>query len=158
LTIQDWEDVHPAPCPPIPDAPSNADIDENVQDAVNFLETLSRLPLGPIEVANAKTAYLLAHFNTGASEDYKQYGDEYREFGNFNYGAVAYALGLPPTAILGGAGLASALSYLKHGTLPPSSWGNIFTGPPYGDNPGEQNEIRRGIGYEYSLHRRSCSS
>lgn len=158
LTIQDWEDVHPAPCPPIPEAPSNADIDENVQDAVKFLETLSRLPLGPIEVANAKTAYLLAHFNTGASEDYKQYGDQYREFGNFNYGAVAYALGLPPTAILGGAGLASALSYLKHGTLPPSSWGNIFTGPPYGDNPGEQNEIRRGIGYEYSLHRRSCSS
>lgn len=137
LTIQQWDDVHPAPCPPVPNAPAGVSVDQNAQDAINFVATLGGLTKAQVDLA--KAAYLVANFAPGASEDYKsQYGDAYREFGNFNYGAVAEAIGVPSTTIVAGAGLASTLNFLLHGAAPPSSWGNVLTGPPYGDNPGEQ--------------------
>jgi hypothetical protein len=161
LTIQQWDDVHPSPCPPTPNAPDGVDVENNVQAAADYLggivaadPTISKQALDL-----AKAAYLVANFAPGASEDYNtNVGPQYREFGNFNYGAVAYALGVPPNTIQGGAGLASTLNFLLHGKLPPTGWGNVFTGPPYGDNPGEQNEIRRGIGYQYAVANFSCSN
>ena len=73
--------------------------------------------------------------------DYKQTGP-YEAFGNFNYGAVGHALGIPDHILLKAAGLAQA----RAGTSLPE-WGNPNGGPPYGDDPQDQAWIRAGINY-----------
>jgi len=94
----------------------------------------------------------------GEPMDYKQYGapgqeaEQLRQFGNFNFGAVAASLGLTQTATQWGAGTASYLNIgltnlLKYGLLKgaPLSFGTPFTGPPYGDTSLEQSEIKVGF-------------
>jgi hypothetical protein len=114
-----------------------------------------------------RLAWVTWQFAPGQSQDYKQAGGQYREFGNFNYGAVASALGLSPQTVLWGAGTASYANWMivsveinlasqalaeagmpaRFIGPPPASWGTPVTGPPYGDNPSEQAEIQQGINY-----------
>ncbi|WP_158089498.1 polymorphic toxin type 44 domain-containing protein [Magnetofaba australis] len=79
--------------------------------------------------------------------DYKQYNTKkYENFGNFNYGPTAAALGIPEEIALRGAGFAQTLGG-NH------EWKNdIYTGnAPYGDDPKDQWWIQQGINY-YKKH------
>lgn len=80
--------------------------------------------------------------------DYKQYNRGYQDFGNYNYGPTGVAMGLATDFLLGQAGRAQQAA----GTSKPE-WGNPgflgyghFGGTgSYGDDPRDQEMIRRGI-------------
>lgn len=76
----------------------------------------------------------------GGKWDYKQRGGEWEDFGNFNYGVVTGAYGLSLETSLRGAGWAQQ----RAGTSDEKEWGDWRGGPPYGDDPKDQAEIRRG--------------
>lgn len=78
----------------------------------------------------------------GGPWDYKQKGRQYQDFGNFNFGAVGYAIGIPEDVLLRGAGWAQS----RAGTTT-SSWGNWWGNSPYGDDPMDQKAIQSGIDY-----------
>lgn len=73
--------------------------------------------------------------------DYKQSGP-YEHFGNFHYGAVDYAGGIPESILLRAAGCAQ----MKAGTSQ-NSWGNCWGDTPYADDPNDQYYIKLGIEY-----------
>jgi hypothetical protein len=74
--------------------------------------------------------------------DYKQRGRQFEGFGNFHYGAVGHAAGIPDQILLRGAGAAQILA----GTSRPEF--ADYPGPnSYGDDPQDQTWIRAGIDY-----------
>jgi RHS repeat-associated protein len=83
---------------------------------------------------------------TGGPQDYKQYNDPgYENYGNFNYGYVGAAAGIPTGVLLRQAGANQIAN--KHSK---PGWGSpgygVFGGsPPYGDDPRDQAMIKRGI-------------
>jgi len=75
--------------------------------------------------------------------DYKyQYGRQYANCGNFNFGAVGTAVGIPEEVLVRAAGWAQS----RAGTTEKdySVWYSL---PPYGDDPADQAWIRAGIDY-----------
>lgn len=90
--------------------------------------------------------------NKGAM-DYKQRGKEfspnpYEATGNFNFGVLGRALGIPADVLLRSAGMAQ----WRAGTSKPE-WGTPWGGAPYGDDPDDQAWIKRGIDYYEELQR-----
>ena len=85
------------------------------------------------------------HVRSGGPWDYKQQGNEYEDFGNFHYGVMGAAMGIPEEVLLRGAGWAqqqAGTSEDEFGTpydLPGTS--------SYGDDPRDQEMIRQGIEY-----------
>lgn len=74
--------------------------------------------------------------------DFKQLGGKYENFGNFHYGAVGEAGGIPDEILLRGAGAAQKFA----GTSDPK-WNN-YKGPnSHWDDPKDQTWIRAGIDY-----------
>jgi RHS repeat-associated protein len=73
--------------------------------------------------------------------DFKQQGP-YEDFGNFNYGATGYMFGFPTFIVLRLAGWAQS----RAGTSRPE-FGHWWGMAPYGDDPADQAQIRRGIQY-----------
>jgi len=77
----------------------------------------------------------------GGPWDYKRQddgtGNKYEGLGNWNYGAVGYALGIPEWVLLRLPG------YWQEGRKP--EWGKPWLEPPYGDDPLDQEQIKRGI-------------
>jgi RHS repeat-associated protein len=67
---------------------------------------------------------------------------ELDDFGNFHYGAVGQAIGLPAPFMQWAAGVASWSNYRSKGVRDP--YGNPFSGPPWGDNPENQYWIKQG--------------
>lgn len=66
-------------------------------------------------------------------------------WGNYNYGATGRAAGIPLSVLLRGAGAAEQLEGLTGRTGSESTGqGNPFGGPPYGDNPEGQEQIKQG--------------
>jgi putative RNase toxin 44 of polymorphic toxin system len=80
--------------------------------------------------------------NKGGPWDYKQQGKDNIDFGNFNYGAVGTAFGFSEETLLRAAGWAQR----KDKTWKPK-YGEATGGPPYGDDPRDQEQIRKGIRY-----------
>jgi hypothetical protein len=78
----------------------------------------------------------------GGEWDYKQRGRQYQDFGNFNYGAVGYAIGMPGNVLLRVAGWAQSRAGTSMG-----SWNNWCGQPPYGDDPMDQEMIQAGMEY-----------
>lgn len=78
----------------------------------------------------------------GGPWDYKQAGSEYQDFGNFNYGAVGYSIGIPEHILLRGAGWAQTTAKTSI-----HSWGSWWSFAPYGDDPADQRMIKAGIKY-----------
>lgn len=75
--------------------------------------------------------------------DYKnQRGRQYANFGNFNYGAVGQAAGIPEDVLLRAAGWAQS----RAGTSKPT-YSDWYHSAPYGDDPDDQAWIRSGIDY-----------
>ena len=82
---------------------------------------------------------------TGGPWDYKnQYGRQYEDFGNFNYGAVGKALELSDLLLLRAAGW-----YQERGRNYRSKDGHWWWLVPYGDDPHYQQLIKAGINYYY---------
>ena len=74
--------------------------------------------------------------------DYKQRDRQFESFGNFHYGAVGHAAGIPDEVLLRGAGWAQS----RAGTTD-AAFGNWYGSTPYGDDPNDQYWIRAGIDY-----------
>ncbi|MNE12031.1 polymorphic toxin type 44 domain-containing protein [Pseudomonas tussilaginis] len=77
--------------------------------------------------------------------DYKQKGRQYESFGNFNYGAVGTAAGIPEGVLLRAAGAAQTVS----GTTS-VEFGKWWADAPYGDDDVDQAWIKAGIDYAKS--------
>ncbi len=82
------------------------------------------------------------HVRNKGPWDYKQRGRQYQDFGNFNYGATGGASGIDLGALCRAAGYAQC----KAGTSLPKC-GSPWGGPPYGDDPSDQEQIRAGYNY-----------
>jgi hypothetical protein len=76
--------------------------------------------------------------------DFKQQGAQYQDYGNYHYGVMAAAMGIPETVALRAAGYAQT----EAGTND-STWGGPtdLNGGPYGDDPQDQAQIKAGYGY-----------
>jgi hypothetical protein len=87
----------------------------------------------------------------GESWNYKKLGSQYEDFGNFNYGATGRAIGFSEYQLLSEAGrgqVAAGTSKPGWGTPPGRIWGKGV--PPYGDDPNDQNMIKKGFEYYYA--------
>lgn len=73
-----------------------------------------------------------------------QWGRQYLDFGNFNYGATGSAFGFSPFALYFGAGVQSQIAW---GSQKPDYWGTPWSGYPYGNDPYDQYWIQQGIQY-----------
>jgi len=112
---------------PIPTAPPNVDVDENMNAA--------RKCWNPIWFYN--------QVRNKGPWDYKQLKNgPYENFGNFNFGVTGCAFGFPSEILLRGAGWAQQ----RAGTSK-KKFGNWWDEPPYGDTPKDQEMIQRGIQY-----------
>ncbi|MEJ2610932.1 MAG: polymorphic toxin type 44 domain-containing protein [Candidatus Thiodiazotropha sp.] len=76
--------------------------------------------------------------------DFKQQGAQYQDFGNYHYGLMAAAMGIPENIALRAAGSAQILAGTND-----STWGNPLypNGGPYGDDPQDQAQIKAGYDY-----------
>jgi RHS repeat-associated protein len=140
-----------SPCPPVPDAPHIANIDQNVARASTMRPVSAILGLGTL----VTSSWLYGQVRNKGPWDYKQitslndFGTRnpspYGDFGNFNFGATGSAAGLPLQELLRGAGWAQQ----QAGTSQPN-WGNPWGNSPYGDDPHDQAMIGLGISYAQS--------
>ena len=84
------------------------------------------------------------HLPQDQSMDYKQIDPKYADFGNFNYGAVTRALGIPDYISKLGAGWAQQKA--KEKITNEEALARALLDPEnYGDNPGDQIKIQEGI-------------
>ena len=75
--------------------------------------------------------------------DFKQGRAQYANFGNFHFGVVGAAAGIPDGVLLRGAGAAQILA----GTSDPVEFAKYQDAFAYGDDPVDQSWIRAGIDY-----------
>jgi hypothetical protein len=93
--------------------------------------------------------------------DYKQQGKRdgrnYQDFGNFNFGATGIATGLFNETVLlaeaGRAQIAAGTSKPEWGY--PPSFRHPRGQPPYGDDPDDAAQIKKGVAY-YDAVKRGC--
>ena len=83
----------------------------------------------------------------GGDWDFKQFDPDLPAFGNYHYGYVGFAAGYPLQILQRGAGWAQQ----RAGTTRPE-WGTPWGAAPYGDDPADQEMIRRG----YKDRARGC--
>ncbi|MDO5625948.1 MAG: polymorphic toxin type 44 domain-containing protein [Pseudomonadota bacterium] len=115
-----------------PVRPPSVSMDQNIQDAQ------SRHSANP-----ADWVWFYNQVKNGAPWDYKQQGAQYQDFGNYNFGLTAAAMGIPENIALRGAGYAQQ----RAGTSDPT-WGNPTDwNGPYGDDPADQAQIKAGYDY-----------
>jgi hypothetical protein len=126
--------------PTVPLAPPRVDLDANIK-AAEGAHILFFIP---------KMFWFRNQVRNHGPWDYKQRGGQYENFGNFNYGATARALGLSRYIILNEAGRAQVAAGTSQagwghpggsGMLPPIG---TF---PFGDDPMDQFWIIMGINY-----------
>jgi len=136
-------------CPSVPFHLDSMDIDKNIAEAESDAPLLYNVFGAPLMIDD------YYHKWRGKGPwDYKQgwtmndFGSldqksPFEEFGNFNYGATAAALGVPENAALRLAGWASTRSDPTRSQKLGHWWG----GPPYGDDQADQDQIK--LGYDY---------
>jgi len=122
--------------PPL--TPPNVLLIENMEEAKK-LKDASKLVVGG-------DAVVLGVFYTKVRNkgewDYKQFGREYEEFGNFTYGATGTAAGISEQVLLRAAGAAQSIA----GTSK-EEFGKWWADSPYGDDKTDQIWIKAGIRY-----------
>lgn len=116
-------------CPPI--APPKADVLFNMHKAKGRSGSVP----GPSDYL-----WFYNQVRNGGPWDYKQKGQQFEAFGNFNYGATGWAMGIPEQILLRAAGWAQ----LRAGTAE-EAWGDWSEDAPYGDDPSDQAWIKKGI-------------
>lgn len=119
-------------CPQLPPHPEWAHPDRDI----------AALKGGWNSIQQIQTLNFYNMVRTGGPYDYKQWGP-YADYGNFNYGYVGAALGIPDDVLLWAAGWAN----WKDNPNNRSQYGSPFdpTNPYHGDQPGDQVLIQEGI-------------
>lgn len=120
-----------------PQAPPWVSLEANVMTAQLY---------GKLNVFGRYSAFYNSVRN-GGPWDYKQWGSQFQDFGNFNYGMTGAAAGFSDQVLLRAAGWAQQ----RAGTST-SAWGGPLGGPPYGDDPNDQQMIQDGINYYNCTH------
>jgi len=108
--------------------PDGVDIDKNADEASG---------LNPIEIYNK--------VKNGGDWDYKQNGP-YEDFGNFHYGYITAAIGIPGQVSQRLAGAASVIAGTSEGGTP------LDLNPPYGDNARDSYMIKKGFEHYKEVH------
>ena len=146
----------------IPVHPSNANLDINISIAQQhgLAPLWTNLIPGPFGSASrlyniAQLIWFANKVREGQEWDYKTQNSDcqpqqnYENFGNFNYGAAAAAMGIPDEIIFRAGGAVQLLTDTKRmiqGKKPIGHSGPL--GPfPYGDDPKDQYWIKQGIQY-----------
>src|SRR5579859_4870525 len=142
-------------CPDVPFHPGGADVDQNIAEEESNAPLLPNIFGAPLVLED----FYQKVRNKGAW-DYKQnfnlddfgkrvFPSPYEDFGNFNYGATAAALGVPEDVTLRLAGFAGQRAR-DHSRLDSA---RTALGPaPFGDDPADQILIK--LGYDY--YRKGC--
>lgn len=117
-----------------------------------ILKELGPDPSGNRSLIAARDAQRVAQSalsNKGAWDFKDKHGLAYEDAGNFNYGFVMAAVGAPEQVALRFAGWYA----INRGTHKPEwgHWTDLNSTGPYGDDPKDQIQIRRG--YEYFQHK-----
>ena len=119
--------------------PPGVDINANMQEARRH---------------SGNILWFIEMVKTGGDWDYKKYGSEYEEYGNFHYAVVGRAFGLPSYLLRAGAGGYQVITNNqreKDGLEPVPSHGTLLIQYPYGDDYSDQRWINQGIIYYDSL-------
>jgi len=119
-----------------PYAPPDVSLDKNMEEA----KSQSKLPSALLFYG----WFYLKVRNKG-DWDFKQGQSQYESFGNFHYGAVGTAAGIPAEVLLRAAGAAQRVA----GTTS-ENFNNWWSESPYGDDPVDQVWITAGIEYAKS--------
>jgi hypothetical protein len=125
----------PYTCPIPPVAPPGVDLNLNLEIAGDY----------SILNPGAFLAYAQLELRGGLWDYRTNQGQQYDDFGNFNFGATAAAMGAPYYAVQNAAGL-----YDKSG----QSSGIPFLQWPYGDDQAGAQQIQ--AGYDYVKHHCPC--
>jgi hypothetical protein len=125
----------------IPSAPPDVDIEANIRKAKTMKILTWVLPVfGSI----IKYAWFYKMVRTDGEWDYKKDGHlEYETFGNFHYGVVGRAAGIPKWALRRAAGWANE----RDNNIIDPSWSHWYLKYPYGDDPRDQVQIEAGMQY-----------
>lgn len=126
-------------CPTPPLAPPGVSVDRNIDTAKDY----SWLNPG------ADVAFYQLVQNNGLW-DYKRQGSQYEDFGNFNFGATAAAMGFPYYLSQNGAGI-----YQQLKGYAPAGRGTPILSWPYGDDPKDALQIK--AGYDYVKNHCGCT-
>ena len=123
-----------------PPAPLGTSVDFNIM--------LTQYAMNDIggDYTGTQLAWFYNMVNTSGPWDYKQQGDQYTDFGNFNYGATCGAIGWPLYFCQGAAGLAHDYRAFNLGL--PLGNGIPYLIPPYGDQAADQDQIANGYYYQ----------
>jgi len=125
--------------------PPGVSVDKNMERAQQAVNGVAHIPLPPDPVAYGLMTQL---FSPDHEMDYKRGGHpEFRDFGNYNYGAVGSATGLTPYELHSAAG---AVQMLQNHWEP--SYGVPYLVPPFGDNRQDYEKIDEGIAYQRAHH------
>jgi len=119
--------------PPV-NLPPGVSIERNIAEAQQYAQTHS-----PADTL----LWFRDQVRSNGPWDYKRQGPQYEELGNWNYGAVGTALGIPADVLRRMAGLIQIVS----GTSRIPEWKTPVTAYPYGDDPEDQRAIDRGINW-----------
>lgn len=126
--------VHPVPRP----LPGSLLVPPGVSIMNNLM--ISRLHHGPSALTYE---WFYQQVRLHGPWDYKtRIARKYADFGNFNYGAVGTAAGIPEQVLLRAAGWAQSRS--GNGQSKDGDW---YGAHPYGDDPADQAWIKAGIDY-----------
>jgi RHS repeat-associated protein len=163
-------------CPKLPaSVPSPKELDKNVKFAELVRALANGIPwdtLGDVPDF-VKKAGVLGFFaymvRPGGAWDYKKGGNtQYEDFGNFNFGVTGTALGIDSATLLKGAGWAQTYLSTTPGDGNPMDFVQglieILSGvgasqPPFGDQVGDQEWIKKGIRYyneKYVKRNKNC--
>jgi putative RNase toxin 44 of polymorphic toxin system len=129
----------------------------NIEEGFQRAELAQQMSLAPGGSSYLLNVWLYSQFQTGGPQDYKQYGSQYVDFGNFNYGAVCGAAGMSLEYCQSAAGLGLigrvalnndlyAFHLGRHYTYNGS--GIPFISWPYGDQAPDSQEIANGYAYQ----------
>jgi Ca2+-binding RTX toxin-like protein len=145
--------------PPGFSAKRNAEIAKSKQDTLSPIEAL--FWFYDVVRNNAPNEHGIRHMELWESMDYHKLNPKYENFGNYNYGYVGRAMGIPREVLLYGAGINAQvnnhekdvngkLRLDENGKMIPLSWPhalwNSFADPiNKGDNKGDQYWIQLGM-------------
>ena len=153
------------PCPPVPDAPAGANIDDNIRAAAASIKDAlepkwyagpdsGEDPLGKLaghalwfyNQVKDKGAWDYKYRDPAISEGKRS---KYEPLGNFNYGAAGAAAGFSEGQLLRMAGHFQTDKTYAEGENPGMVRSILGVGgrTPYGDEPGDYEQIRSGINY-----------
>ena len=88
--------------------------------------------------------WFIKQVKTGGPWDYKQKGPQFEKFGNWHYGVVGRAAGIPRNVLLRAAGLYQEFWQSKNYR---EENGHAWGESPYGDDPTDQKQISNGMNY-----------